>query len=175
MEEILQKISEYWAVFVASGAYVTLSAYGAILIKQLFTKATANRVVTQITDGLLASVLFIKEKVSKILKLVRKIFNNSEETKQMLIDFIAEQRAFNQTMLDAHDEEQRRVLVNSYEANLSRLTPVTQEVEQEVEEDINEVVEPVVEAETRKERKKRIKADKKDKREVKNEEITELY
>lgn len=168
LEQILQTMSEYWEVFITSGAYVTLSAYGAVIIKQLFTKATASLVVEKITNSLNAMVLFIKNKVIKTS-------DDVSEIKTMLSQFIIKQEAFNKTILENHSQEDRILLENSYQANITNLSEFIQNVEQVVEKVANEVVEVVVAPETRKERKLRLKNEKKVKSEVRNEEIKELY
>lgn len=174
LEEILQTLSEYWAVFASSGLYITLSAYGAILIKQLFTKATASRVVNTITKGLLRIAKQTKNKVIEIFSLVNYVKNKIDTMHQEQIEFFAEQRAFMQSILEASGQED---VLLAYNSNLTALngtvTPVIENVEQLVEEQFESLEEPLTKVQI-KLAKKLEKKNKKTTKEV-NANVEELY
>lgn len=178
LEEIFELISEYWEIFIASGAFTTLSVYGAIIIKQLFTRATASTVVTKITNSLLRLVKQIKNKVIEIFSVVNYVKNKIDTMHQEQIEFFAEQRAFMQSILEASGQED---VLLAYNSNLTALnstvTPVIENVAQLVEEPFESLEEPLTKAQiklAKKLEKKNKKVNKKSTKEV-NANVEELY
>jgi len=174
-EEILQKISEYWAVFVASGAYVLFLTYGTVIIKQLFAKVSTSRIVAKFIDKIGGTLTFLKENASMLYAKLQRLFdkvqrleNQVELLKSTLNDMYIKVDAFMEAILTADGQEE---VMQSYNNILGNSKPVLRQeiIEAEVFEQLEEPKEepkkeekpeqPKVAKEKNKKTTKEVKAD----------------
>lgn len=175
-EEILETISQYWALFITTGAYGLIMTYGVVFIRGLLTKATTSKIVNKFIDGIGGTLSFLKEqanltytKLQRLFQRVQSLQNEVEVLKGTLGDMYLKVDAFMQAILTADGQEQ---VLQSYNSIMENVKPVLEAkgIEPEIE-----VVEEPVKEEVVVEEPKKTKKQKKQKNKEVIEYVEELY